>query len=383
MPYFDFNATTPLHPAAFAAWRETTEQAWQNPSSPYRAAARAHALLEDARERLATLLGGDAEDYVFTSGATEANNAVFTHFARSAPATARVIVSAVEHPCVLEAAETWFPGRVTRLACNEQGVVRLEALDEALRTGGAAVVSLMAANNETGVLQPWREAQALCRARGAPFHCDAAQWLGKLPAETLADCDFLTGCAHKFGGPKGVGFLKVAASYAGFRGQRGGEQEHGRRGGTENVPGIRALVAALEAVAPRLAPEQAVWTEARARFEAGLENAVPGAVVVGADAPRLWNTTMFLAPRHENLRWVAALDRRGCQVSTGSACATGHDGPSHVLAALGVSPDAARRAVRVSAGWDTTPTEWQTLIEALREVWSDLEKEENNAGLVD
>ena len=374
MPYFDYNATTPMHPAALAAWRETAEQAWHNPSSPYRAAARAHALLEEARERLAAVIGGAAEDYVFTSGATEANNAVLLHAAEMNAPGARAVVSALEHPCVLESARASFPGRTTLLASNAAGEAQMESLSEALRVGNAVIVSLMAVNNETGVLQPWREALALARERGVPFHCDAAQRIGKQSPATLAECDFLSGCAHKFGGPKGVGFLKVPAGDRGFRGQRGGEQENGRRAGTENLPAIRAMVAALEAVAPRLKPERVAWENARWRFEKALMDAVPGAVVVGAGAERLWNTVMFLAPRHENTRWVAALDKRGFQVSTGSACATGHAGPSHVLAAMGIEPETARRAVRVSAGWDTTAEDWAGLVAALKEVNAALEE---------
>jgi len=367
MPYFDYNATTPPSPAALAAEREISEQAWHNPSSPYRAAARAHALLEDARERLAALVGGAAKDYVFTSGATEANNAVLAHAASIAEAGARVVVSAVEHPSVLEAAQACFAGRVILLPSDARGVTQLEMLEDTLREGNVALVSLMAANNETGVLQPWREARAMARAHGVLFHCDAAQWLGKLLPDTLAAGDFLTGCAHKFGGTKGVGFLKVPASDRVFRGLRGGEQEHGRRAGTENLAGICAMVAALEIVSQRLAREQASWMRARERFEKALPAALPGGEILGSSTERLWNTVMFLAPRHENTRWVAALDKRGFQVSTGSACATGSDGPSHVLAAMGVKPEAARRAVRVSAGWDTTMAEWDGLLAALAE----------------
>ncbi len=367
MPYFDYNATAPLHPTALATWREAAEHGWHNPSSPYRAAARAHALLEQAREHIAALIGGPAEDYVFTSGATEANNAVFSYFSRTAPATARVAVSAVEHPCVLEAALRWFPGRVIVLPCDAQGVVPPESVQDALKGGNVALVSLMAANNETGALQPWRESLALCRSAGVPFHCDAAQWLGKLPADGLADCDFLTGSAHKFGGPKGAGFLKIAASQHSFHGQVGGEQERGRRAGTENLPGICAMAAALQTVIPRLAAEGAGWEGARKLFEGGLHRVLPGAEIVSPHVPRLWNTVMFLAPRHLNLRWVAALDQRGCQVSTGSACATGRAGPSHVLAAMGVPADSAKRALRVSAGWDTTTADWEALLAALGE----------------
>jgi cysteine desulfurase len=374
MPYFDYNATTPPLPDALAIAQETAAQAWHNPSSPYRAAARAHALLEEAREQLAGLVGGDAKNYIFTSGATEANNAVFAHFARQAPATARVVVSAIEHPSVLEAAQAWFPGRVTLLRADTNGVTRLDKLEETLRAGKIALVSLMAANNETGALQPWREAAELCRERGVPFDCDATQWFGKLPPQNLAKCDFLTGSAHKFGGVKGAGFLKVPPG-ADFHGQRGGEQEQGRRAGTENLPAIRAMVAALAALTPRLEKTAAGWESARQNFEAALAHGVPGAVIVGAKAARLGNTVMLIAPRHENMRWVAALDKRGCQISTGSACATGREGPSHVLAAMGISAESARRALRISAGWDTTAADWEALVAAFADARESLDKD--------
>jgi cysteine desulfurase len=383
MPYFDYNATTPLHPAALEAWRETTAQAWHNPSSPYRAAARAHALIEEAREQLAALAGGTPRNYVFTAGATEANNAVFAHFAQHAPAAARAIVSAIEHPSVLEPAQAWFPGRLELLPVNAAGVVDLTALEENLRRGGVAVVSLMAANNETGVLQPWAEAARLCREHGVLFHCDAAQWLGKLPAGELARCDFVTGSAHKFGGPKGVGFLKVPADIGDFHILRGGAQEHDRRAGTENLPGIRAMVAALAARAPELSGKLAGWESARAKFAAGLREAVPGAVIVGENAPHLWNTVMFVPPRHANTRWVAALDRRDFQVSTGSACATGREGPSHVLAAMGVDALAARRAVRISAGWETTAADGDALLAALAAARVDLDGSDDGIVVVE
>jgi cysteine desulfurase len=372
MPYFDHNATTPPHPAALAAQRETAEQSWHNPSSPYRAAARAHALLEAAREELAALLGGQPGEYVFTSGATEANNAVFAHFARINPPTARVLVAAIEHPSVLEAAHECFPHRVESIPVDSTGVARLDVLADVLETGRVVLVSLMAANNETGVLQPWQEASQLCRARGVPFYCDSTQWFGKLPPAGLADCDFVTGSGHKFGSPKGVGFLKIPKN-SGFHGQRGGEQEHGHRAGTENLPAIRAMLAALKARAPEMKRPTLEWERARADFEAALAASLPGVVSVGAAVPRLWNTVMFLPPRHANTRWIASLDRRGFQISTGSACATGREGPSHVLAAMGVDPEAARRALRVSGGWETTAADWAALAAALAEARQELD----------
>ncbi len=367
MPYFDYNATTPPHPAALAAWRETAEQCWHNPSSPYRAAGRAHAWLEEAREQLATLLGGSPENYVFTSGATEANNIVFSHLARSSPPGAQVVLSAIEHPSVLEPAKFWFLGRAHITGVSREGVeFPVQMLGREV-----VLVSGMAANNETGVLQPWRETFQRVHGARVRFHCDATQWLGKLPPGELMDCDYVTGSGHKFGGPKGVGFLKIPAG-SDIHGQHGGEQEHGHRAGTENLPAIRALVAALAAHSVDLNSKIPEWERARTDFETALLANLPGTVIVGAGVPRLWNTVMFLPPRHANTRWVAALDRRGFQISTGSACATGHEGPSHVLAAMGIDADAARRAVRVSGGWETTTADWVELAAAFTAAASEL-----------
>lgn len=375
MPYFDYNATTPPLPAALAAARDVQEEAWHNPSSPYRAAAKAHALLEECREQFAAGIGGEPENYVFTSGATEANNALFAHFAKKAPTNSRVVVSAIEHPSVLAAARHWFPHRVSLIPVSESGVADLDSLAKIFRAGHVALVSLMAANNETGVLQPWAEAAKFCREHDVPFHCDAVQWLGKQSPAGLAGCDFVTGSAHKFGGLKGAGFLKIIPQAADFHGLLGGEQEHGHRAGTENLPAIRALVTAYATQAAQLAARAAGWGEARARFEAAMRTEIPGVVVVGEKAPRLENTVMFIPPRHANHRWVAMLDKRGFQISTGSACATGHEGPSHVLAAMGVDADASRRALRVSAGWETAPEEWTALAKALGDAGVALDRE--------
>jgi cysteine desulfurase len=233
----------------------------------------------------------------------------------------------------------------------------------------------MAANNETGVLQPWADAAKLCREQGVPFHCDATQWLGKLPPAGLSASDFLTGSGHKFGAVKGTGFLKIAPRMESFHGQVGGGQEHNRRAGTENLPAIRSLVAAYTALSPRISVQAAAWADARKLFESRLRTAIPGVVIVGEKAPRLDNTVLFIPPRHANHRWVAAFDKCGFQLSTGSACATGQEGPSHVLAAMGVDAEGSRHALRVSAGWGTTPDDWTALAAALGEVQAALDAE--------
>ena len=203
MIYLDHNATTPLHPVARQAWLDAADQFIGNPSSPHRLGRRAERALDEARASLARLLGGEAHDFVWTSGATESNNLALHHLARTLPDGAEVWVSALEHPCVLEAAAHYFPARRRLMPARPSGVIDLEWLRAELSRRRPGVVAVMAANNETGVLQPWREALALCRERDVPFFCDAAQWVGKLPASGLGGCDWVSGCAHKFGGPKG------------------------------------------------------------------------------------------------------------------------------------------------------------------------------------
>ena len=366
MPYFDHNATAPLGAAARDAWLRASAEAWQNPSSPYREAARVRARLEQARAQLALLVGCAAGRVVFTSGATEGANAIFAHWARRLPPDRAVALNPTEHPCVLAAARQFLPPeRLMDLPLDGDGVVRLEALAPLLAGGAVGAVAVMAANNETGVIQPWREIAARCRQRGVAYFCDAAQWLGKVPAAGLGGADWVTASAHKFGGPKGTGFLVVPDRGEDFQAQRGGEQEGGRRAGTENYPAVAAMVAALgEAEGARVLreTERLRWRDA---FAARLADVLPGARVVGAGAERLWNTVSLVPPHSENHRWVLKLDRRGFQVSTGSACATGREGPSHVLAAMGLAPDEARRVIRVSAGWETTPADWDGLAAAL------------------
>jgi cysteine desulfurase len=376
VPYFDHNATTPLAPRAREAWLRAADEAWQNPSSPYRDAARVRAGLEQAREQLALQVGCPPDHVVFNSGATEGANAVFAHWARGLPCDRLVAVNPTEHPCVREAARHWIPPeRLITLEIDGDGVVRLESLAallaaDAPRAVGA--VAVMAANNETGVVQPWSEIAALCHRRRVAYLCDAAQWLGKRAAAGLGEAGWITASAHKFGGPKGVGFLVFPAQADGFRSQRGGEQEGGHRAGTEDYPAVAAMVAALGEADPAqgtLEAERRRWREA---FRAKLTAAIPAARVVGAGAERLWNTVSLLMPHSENHRWVLKLDRRGFQASTGSACATGKEGPSPVLAAMGFAPDKARRVIRLSAGWSTTEADWQGLATALGEIDAEL-----------
>ena len=363
--YFDYNATTPLHPAARAAWLETTDRLWQNPSSLYREAGAARRKLEDCREHIADRIGCGAEDIIFLSGATEANNAVIAHAA--AGGFGSIAVSALEHPCVLEPAAHLFPERRTHLPVTPDGVVDLSVLEEILATQRPGMVALMAANNETGVLQPWQDALALCRRHGALFHCDAAQWIGKKPSAGLGACDFLTGSAHKFGGPKGIGFLKVPEGGRPFRSLRGGPQEERRRAGTENVPAVAAMVAAWEAVEADLATLETSRLAARRVFEERIKTVIPGVHLIAEVSDRLWNTVTLTVPPPANVKWLTRLSAQGFAVSTGSACSRGA-GASEVLVAMGLPHERSGQVLRLSGGWETTAEDWVALAKAFRVV---------------
>jgi cysteine desulfurase len=353
--YFDHNATHPLSATAKKAWLDAVERFPANPSSPHRLGQRAERALDDARARLAQLLGAKAESVIFTSGATEANNMVLA-------AHRQAWISAVEHPCVLESVDP----NASRLPVDHTGTLDLKAFRHNLTAHRPSLVAMMAANNETGVLQPWAEVAEACKAANVPYLCDAAQWVGKLPTQGLDEPDFVTGCAHKFGGPVGVGFLVAQRPLPPLL--KGGPQEEGRRAGTENLPGILAMVAALEERSQQIAKGgldlRLQW---RSEFETELRREFPAITILGDGGDRLWNTVSVLMPEVADCRrrWVVVMDKMGLAVSTGSACASGKEKPSHVLTAMGVPPDAAGRAIRFSAGWETTREDWHRLLEGV------------------
>ncbi len=368
MVYFDHNATTPLLPEARDAWLDASERFSGNPSSPHRAGARADAALTEAREKLAASLGCHATDIIFTSGATESSNTVFHAIARDRSKD-EVWISAIEHPCVVEPAQFHLGKRLRVIPASRSGLVDLNFLSSELKHKRPALVAVMAANNETGALQSWGEALALCHEQGVPLFCDAAQWMGKLPATGLGACDWVSGCAHKFGGPRGIGFLKVPHTRW-IPLLHGGPQEEGRRAGTENVASILSMIVALEIRETMIARKlHEPLAKARDQFERELVKALPGAEIVAASAPRLWNTSTALMPEADcQQRWVVKLDKLGFAVSTGSACASGKEEPSHVLRAMNYSPAEAARMLRFSAGWETPVADWQKLLDGLRSV---------------
>ncbi|MCP5517399.1 MAG: aminotransferase class V-fold PLP-dependent enzyme [Verrucomicrobiales bacterium] len=362
--YFDHNATHPLSAAARTAWLAAVARFPANPSSPHRWGARAEAALHDARLAVAAWLDAPPLDIVWTSGATEAANMLMHSAARQGSGEAWV--SAIEHPCVIAAARRWFGNRVRQIPATPEGVVDLNWLDHRIRRAHPDLVAIMAANNETGVLQPWPAALAWCREHGVAFACDAAQWIGRLPAQGLGGADYVFGCAHKFGGPLGVGFMKAPGTFHPLL--VGGPQEDGRRAGTENVAGILAMRAAWEEREQAMREGAVMRLEPhRDAFIGQLKERLPGGAILGEGCPRLWNTVAALMPPVVDCRrrWVVQLDRLGFAVSTGSACASGKEQPSHVLRAMGVPDATADRVLRFSAGWETGAADWQALLDAV------------------
>jgi cysteine desulfurase len=367
--YFDHNATSSLLPQAREAWLAGCENFPGNPSSPHRLGSRADNALSEAREKLASILGCHASEIVFTSSATESNNTVLHHCARVS-AGGEVWVSAIEHPCVLEPAQFYSGKQLRLIPASRSGVIELDWIESELKRARPSLIAVMAANNETGALQPWRKVLQLCRTHSVSFFCDAVQWIGKLPADGFGQCDWVSGSAHKFGGPRGVGFLKVPSSLSVTPLLRGGPQEETRRAGTENVPGVLSMVAALEFREQQIAlGEFRTAEKTRAEFERTLLDSLPGSKIVAANSSRLWNTVSALMPEADcQQRWVVRLDKLGYAVSTGSACSSGKEEPSHVLRAIGYSGADAARVLRFSAGWETSVDDWQALLVALQTV---------------
>lgn len=352
--YLDYNATTPVLAVAKAATNDALDLLG-NPSSVHRFGASARQVVDHARDQIAELVGTRTGTVIFTSGGTEANNLAILGANRP------VIVSAAEHDSVL-APSRIATGGVTTVPVDEDGVVDLAALGAALAARPDALVSLMLANNETGVCQPIHEALALARAAGAIVHCDAVQGPGKLRVDMDAlGVDMLTISAHKFGGPMGVGALVVRKDLELSARQVGGGQEGYRRAGTQNVPGIAGFGAAAQ-----------WWIESKIDLTAvghlrdRLERACQefGATVFGADAARLPNTSCLTMPSVSSETQIMAFDLDGIALSAGAACSSGKVGPSHVLAAMGASPDIAASAVRVSLGWDTQEDDISRFIDA-------------------
>ena len=351
MIYLDYNATAPLREAAFAAMSEVL-RAPSNPSSVHRDGRLARRRVEDARETLATALNAPSAGVIFTSGGTEANNLALTAFPGR-----RILASAVEHPSILK-------GRIDAVVpVDRHGVIDLVALDEMLSADKSpALLALMLANNETGVIEPVAEAAALAHRYGAFVHVDAMQAFGKIPVDMSAlGADSLSVAAHKIGGPQGVGALVLADSDADLQPLLvGGGQERRHRAGTENVAGIVGFGAAIADLGD-IAAEGARLANLRDRVEKTALDELPGVTIFSRKVGRLPNTTCLALPGVPSQTILMALDLAGFAISAGSACSSGKLSPSPVLAAMGETA-LASSAIRISLGWATTQADIEAFI---------------------
>jgi cysteine desulfurase len=367
--YLDWNATTPLRPEARAAMAA----AWDftgNPSSVHAEGRQARHLVEEARIVLAQALGALGRNVVFTSGGTEANALALSPGLRGAsgPSVERLLVSAIEHTSVL-AGGRFTPDRIVTVPVTRSGAIDLGALGAVLASGPPALVSLMAANNETGAVQPVAEAAALAHEAGGLLHVDAIQAFGKIPFSlSTLGADLVTLSAHKIGGPKGIGAVIIGDGVSGLEPLlRGGGQERGRRAGTEDVAGIAGFGAAATAAIAAMAADAPRIESLRNRLEAGLREQ-PDVTIFSVDLRRLPNTILFTAPGLKAETAVISFDLEGVAVSSGSACSSGKVQPSHVLQAMGVGPQEAQGAVRLSLGWSTSDGDVDRCLEAWRKL---------------
>ena len=372
--YLDWNATAPLRPEA----RQAMAAAWDicgNPSSVHAEGRHARRLIEEARAAVAKAVDALPRNVIFTSGGTEANALALTPGLRGAAGkpVERLLVSAIEHVSVLAGGR--FPAEAVRKIGVTRGGLDLDQLSAALSSGAPALVSVMAANNETGVILPVAEVAEIVHAAGCLLHVDAIQALGKIPFDIKAiGADLATFSAHKIGGPKGVGAVVVAEGVTGLDPLlRGGGQELGRRAGTENVAGIAGFGGAVEAALAALEKDAVRLESLRNRLETGLRE-TKGAIVFSDQAPRLPNTTLFTVPRLKAETAVIGFDLEGIAVSSGSACSSGKVQPSHVLEALGYPRDVAQGAVRLSLGWSTTEADIDSCLKAWRKLANTLLK---------
>ena len=362
--YLDHNASSPLRPSARAAVIAALD-ATGNPSSVHAEGRRARAIIDTAREQVAALVGAKPSEVVFTSGATEANNCVM------AGGWKAICVSAIEHDSVLAPARA-SGAKVIALPASTDGVVDLQSVAEQLSlasAGGArALLSVMMANNETGVIQPVAEAAELAKTLGVSLHVDAVQGPGRLPVDFQSlGADTLTFSSHKLGGPRGVGALIVRDGVNLPALIKGGGQERRRRGGTENVAGIAGFGAAA-AEAAGVVDAVGRMAALRDKLESGVMAATPNAVIIGRHAPRIANTSCIAIPGKPAETLVIRLDLEGIAVSAGAACTSGKVGANSVLEAMGLGSDFARSSVRISLGPETNDDDIAAFLAAWQKV---------------
>jgi cysteine desulfurase len=369
--YFDYNATTPLDASVRDAMLPFLENIWGNPSSVHHVGRKARALLDDARNRAAKFLGAKPSEIIFTSGGTEANNLAIFGTARMLKAKGKhIITSSVEHDAVLQSFDYLEKSEgfsVTRLPVDSAGRVSPDDLRKAIRAD-TTFVSIMAANNEIGTIQPVAELGAICRERGIIFHTDAVQWFGKEPFENLSqfNADLVSVCAHKVHGPKGAGLLYIKSPLHPDPIFFGGGHENERRAGTENLAAIIGLVAALEKfIKPPVFSADKLKPLATKLISA-IEK-IDGCELVSPKENCLANTVSFVVRGADSIALLAGLDVEGICASSGSACSAGSIEPSHVILAIGKN-ESANSLVRFSLGRDSTESEVDFVCTALPEI---------------
>jgi len=370
--YFDYNATTPIDPAVRSAMLPFLGDVWGNPSSVHHVGRKARSLLDDARDRAARVLGAKPSEIIFTSGGTESNSLALSGAARLLkPKGRHLITSAVEHHAVLHcceylAAKEGF--ELTFLPVDADGRVTPNDLKQALRPD-TILVSIMAANNEIGTIQPVAELGAVCQASGVLFHSDAVQWFGKEPFANIHqfNANLVSVCAHKFHGPKGAGLLFCKSPLLPDPILFGGGHENERRAGTENLAAIIGMVDALERFVPTPVFDRTQLAPLTTRLTA-LVDSLPGVKSVGSRTARLANTVSFLVDGADSIALLAGLDMEGICASSGSACSAGSLEPSHVISALGVEARLANSLVRFSLGRENSLAEVESVKRVLPEI---------------
>jgi cysteine desulfurase len=366
--YLDHNATTQVRPDVLEAMLPYFGEHFGNASSVHAFGQEARAAVEDARAQVAAFLNASPAEIVLTGGGTESDNLAVIGGAHACASKGKhVVTTSIEHDAVRQAADLLEQEgfQVTRVAPGADGRVTAESIEAALRPD-TILVSVMASNNETGVIQPMAEIGAVCAKRGVPFHTDAVQAAGKIPIDLAAwQATLATITAHKFYGPKGAGALYVRRGFKCTPLQVGGEHERGRRAGTENVPAVVGLGKACEVASAEMASVTPRIAALRDRLEAGLAERVPQIVRHGALAPRVCNTAhvSFVGAEGEHL--ILSLDMKGIAVSSGAACKSGSSHPSHVLLAMGVPANIAQSAVRFSLGRCTTEAEIDRVLDTV------------------
>ena len=369
--YADNAATTKMSEAAIQAMNDCVRDWWGNPSSLYGIGQRAKEKLEEAREEVAAVINAEPREIIFTSGGSESDNQALLTAAVNGKKAGKthIISSAFEHHAILHTLKKLEKNgfEITLLPVHENGIVRLDELEAAIRDD-TCLVTIMTANNEIGTIQPIAEIGALCRKRGVIFHTDAVQAVGHLPLDVKAmDIDMLSASAHKFHGPKGTGFLYVRKGILLQNLIEGGAQERGKRAGTENLPGILAMTAALKEAAANMEKNSAHMSEIRDYLIKGLSE-IPHSALNGDAQKRLPGNVNFSFEGIEGEGILLLLDQMGISASSGSACTSGALDPSHVLLSIGRIHDVAHGSLRLSIGEDITKDEAEYIIASVKKV---------------